>query len=88
MDWNDYCFRKVLPLLFAFAGGVVTMDVANEWRESEQVSRYRARAADADNQAELARHIAHHAVNRGAQCLRELEARIADARPTVTTNSH
>jgi hypothetical protein len=57
MDWNEYCFRNVLPLVLAFAAGVVMMDVAHERYAAErQVKKHHA-------------HAVKHAANQGARCL-------------------
>lgn len=74
---------RVLRLVLAFAAGAAMMGIAHDLRQDDRLKQAEAHAIEASDDSEMARSIAHHAVNRAASCLDEL-ARLRAAQPRAS----
>lgn len=76
---------RVLSLVLAFAAGAAMMVIAHDLRHDDTLKQVQARTAEAIEDGEMARSIAHHAVNRAAACMDELASvRAAQPRPDLS----
>ena len=74
---------RVLSLVLAFAAGAAMMVIAHNLRHDDTLKQVQDRTAEAIEDGELARGIAHHAVDRAASCMDEL-ARLRAAQPRAS----
>lgn len=74
---------RVLRLVLAFAAGAAMMGIAHDLRQDDRLKQAEAHAIEASDDSEMARSIAHHAVNRAAACMDEL-ARLRAAQPRAS----
>lgn len=79
MDANEFCHRRVLPVVLAFAAGVIAMDFAAEHTERTELDALRERVRSlqqtlSESVQSTARyqHMAHYAIDRAGQCMEQL----------------
>lgn len=91
MDMTEICHRRVLPLVMAFALGVLAADFDHEHRERQALNAAKDRtqqckAALLDEVERRSRYqrMAHYAIDQGAQCREQLAvAALPLSRPIV-----
>lgn len=79
MDANEFCHCRVLPVVLAFAAGVIAMDFAAEHQERHELDALRERVrsmqqslAESVQSSGRYQHMAHYAIERAGQCMEQL----------------